>query len=258
MTAPREGGDHAKRAYEDLAPSYDDYAEVFGYEYGQWTATLVAKAEELGLEGDRLLDVGCGTGLSFIPMLERGWRATGCDISPEMLAVARGKVGDRAELVAADMRDLPRLGEFDLVWAVNNPLNYLRDGGELRAALAGMRRNLAPQGMAAFDLVTLRTARAFIGEESVVKSGRAKFTWRRQVRPEEVVPGSVATSRLLVDGDPARSHVHRFRHFPEAEILAAIEAVGLRLVSALGERNGELEPGLDEEAHSQAVYFCRA
>ena len=77
-----EGDDAARRAYDVLAPSYDAFTLGFGYKYETWTATLLAKAEEEGLRGNRLLDVACGTGFSFIPLLERGWEVTGCDISP--------------------------------------------------------------------------------------------------------------------------------------------------------------------------------
>lgn len=44
----------------------------------------------------------------------------------------------------ADTRALPRLGGFDLIWAVNDAVNYLLDVDELQSALAGMRDNLAP------------------------------------------------------------------------------------------------------------------
>jgi len=45
--------------------------------------------------GDTVLDIGCGTGLSFGPLLQRigpAGRIVGVDPSPEMLALARGRV----------------------------------------------------------------------------------------------------------------------------------------------------------------------
>jgi SAM-dependent methyltransferase len=118
MQSPSRGVASAKAAYDAFASAYDDFNHRYMYE--RWTGRLLAKAEEAGREGDRLLDVACGTGLSFLPMLDRGFEVTGCDISPAMVEVARPKAEGRAELVVADMRELPVMGEFDLVWSVDD------------------------------------------------------------------------------------------------------------------------------------------
>ena len=258
MTAAWQGGDATKQAYDVLAPSYDAFTLGFGYKYETWTATLLAKAEEEGLRGNHLLDVACGTGFSFIPLLERGWQVTGCDVSPAMVEGARAKVGDRAELVVADMRELPALGEFDLVWAINTPLNYLLGGKELEATLAGMRRNLAPGGLVLFDAMTLRTARTFFAEQFDVERDGKRFSWKGALDAREVVAGAVGGGRLEEEGEPDRAHDHRMRHFSEGEFRAAIEAAGLNCERVFGESDGQLQPDLDEDDHSVAVYVCRA
>jgi SAM-dependent methyltransferase len=252
-----EGGDAARQTYDALAPSYDDFTLGYGYKYEAWTATVLGQAERDGLQGERLLDVACGTGFSFIPLLERGWRITGCDISPAMVEAARAKVGDRAQLLVADMRELPGLGEFDLIWSINSAMNYLLSTDELSATLVGMRRNLAPQGLVLFDLLSLKTARAFFSGELPVESGAKKFHWRGGLSAEEVVPGAIGGGRLEEEGRPNPAALHRMRHFGEAEVLAAIEAAGLRSVRVLGESEGTLYERLDEEAHPTALYVCR-
>lgn len=255
MTGPPEAGRSAKEAYDACASSYDDFTR--GYMYERWTGRLLAKASEAGVEGDRLLDVGCGTGLSFLPMLDRGWRVTACDISPAMLEVAQAKVGDRAVLLAADMRELPVLGQFDLVWAVNDAMNYLLSVEELEATLAGMRRNLAPAGVVVFDLNTLATYRTFFSAEHVVEQDGRQFVWTGQMSPDEIAPGSISQARFEEKGEEGTAHVHYQRHFPEREVLAAIDAAGFRCVGLFGELDGDLDPGLDEDRHTKAVYLCR-
>lgn len=258
MTAKWEGGDAARQTYEALAPSYDDFTLGYGYRYETWTATLLARAEAEGLRGERLLDVACGTGFSFIPLLERGWRVTGCDLSPAMVEAARAKVGDRAELLVADMRELPDLGEFDLVWSINSAMNYLLSSEELTAALAGMRRNLAPQGLIVFDLLALKTARTFFVEEMPVEREGKKFLWKGMLAADEVAVGTVGGGWLEEEGKPNPAALHRMRHFGESEVLAAIEAAGLRSVRVLGEKDGEIHERLDEEDQPTAVYICGA
>ncbi len=255
MMAPGEAGGSAKEAYDAYASSYDDFNR--GYMYERWTGRLLAKAHEMGLEGDRLLDVGCGTGLSFLPMLDRGWRVTACDISPAMLDVARSKVGEGATLLEADMRQLPALGEFDLIWAVNDAINYLLSVEELKASLAGMLRNLAPSGIVLFDLNTLATYRTFFSNEHVVEQNGRRFVWNGQMSPEDVAPGSMNRARFEAKGESGTAHVHRQRHFSEDEVLTAIDAVGLRSLGVFGELDGDLHPVLDEDLHTKAVYLCQ-
>jgi ubiquinone/menaquinone biosynthesis C-methylase UbiE len=243
-----------KRTYDAFAPAYDEFNK--GYMYERWTGRLLGKAEEAGLQGKRLLDVACGTGLSFVALLERGWQVTGCDISPAMLERARDRVGDAATLVAADMRTLPDLGEFDLIWSLNDSLNYLLSQVELEAALAGMRRNLAPGGIVLFDVNTLTVYRTFFSKEQVVETNGRRLVWKGQMSSAKIEPGSINEAHFEAEGEGAGAEVHRQRHFPEAEVRAALETAGLRCLRVFGELDGDLYPELDEDFHTKAVYLA--
>ena len=145
---------------------------------------LLPKLRLNGLRGRGLLDVGCGTGKSFLPMLERGWEVTGCDISPSMLELARAKAGNAVPLSVADMRELPLFGEFDLVWCSDDAVNYLLSREELEKALSGMRDNLAPGGLLMFDVNALQAYRTFFAEQQRVERGGRRLVWRGQASPE--------------------------------------------------------------------------
>jgi ubiquinone/menaquinone biosynthesis C-methylase UbiE len=248
-------GNQVKQTYDTYAPAYEDFNH--GYMYERWTGRLLEVAEAAGLKGDRLLDIACGTGLSFVTMLERGWKVTGCDISPAMLEIAKEKFGDRAELFVADMRELPDIGEFDLIWAVNDPLNYLLSIEEFEATLDGMRRNLAPEGIALFDINTLVTYRTFFSQEIVVDQNGRQMVWQGKLSPDEVAPGVFAEASFEEVGAEGSAHVHRQRHFSQEEVLAAFEKVGLECIAVYGEQDGVLSPGVDENLHTKAVYLSR-
>jgi len=254
MSAAVDSSDHsAAEAYDAFASAYDAFNHL--YEYTSWTASLLSAAQDEGLQGSRLLDVGCGTGLSFLPMLERGWRVIACDISPAMLDIARAKAGGAAELLVADMRTLPVLGRFDLVWAVNDAANYLLSGSELNQAVRSMARNLDANGRLVFDLNTELAFRLFFrGTHRREVEGRS-FTWRGQQHSDPVSPGQIHEARFEAEGEGI-DHVHRQRHFPEAEVMSVIRGAGLQPLAVLGERDGELERGLDETRHTKAVYIC--
>ena len=248
----------ARDAYEAIAVSYDAFTLGAGaYQYERWTGRLLAAARAYGLVGNRLLDVACGTGLSFIPLLERGWRVTGCDLSPAMLELARAKVGDRAELLVADMRDLPPLGQFDLVWSVNDSLNYLLTDKDLQDTLTSMTQSLARQGVLLFDMNTSLTFKSFFCETFSREFEGDRFIWRGLTAPDSIEPRSIYEARFEAEGSTA-DHVHRQRHFPEPEVRALIESAGLRCLAVLGERDGELEPGLDSPSTRRPCICVRS
>jgi SAM-dependent methyltransferase len=243
----------ARTAYDAFASAYDVFNKA--YQYESWTGKLLAEAQSAGLDGNRLLDVGCGTGLSFVALLDRGFTVTACDISPGMLEIARQRVGDRAELLVGDMRELPDLGEFDLVWAVNDAANYVLSDEELRDSLRSMARNLAPDGVVLFDLNTLLTFKTFFCETQEREVDGQRFLWRGEMEADKIGPGATAEAHFQAEGLDI-DHVHRQHHFPELDVLAAIEEAGLRSRAVLGELEGVLTPGLDESVHTKAVYIA--
>jgi SAM-dependent methyltransferase len=253
--------DHARLAYEALAPGYDDLTR--GHDHAAWTALLEARAVDAGLAGSRLLDVACGTGNTMLPMLERGYDVTGLDVSEAMLAEAERKTGGAARLVAGDMRDLPPLGEFDLIWCLGDAINYLDSEAELTAALAGMRRNLTRDGVVVFDVNTLATFRSLYsstlgvpahdrivlleghGSRALAIGGCAEV-WIDRIEPQG--PGPWTRTRS----------VHRHRHHSHERIRSALDRARFELDAAHGtDLAGGMEAPLDELRHAKAVYTAR-
>lgn len=252
----------AEVAYEAIAPVYDRFTAHHNYE--QWLSSLLEVLEKHGIPGKRLLDVGCGTGKSFIPMLEWGWEVTACDVSPAMVAIARDKVGERAALSVADMRELPAFGEFDLVWCIDDAINYLLGAEEMERALAGMRRNLGPRGLLLFDLNTLLAYRTFFAEEATIEREGVRMTWRGRT-DAEAPPGTLAEASFEAEpldpsaGPPIPPELHRERHFPEAEVRSALERAGLECLDVYGQhQDGIPRQPLDEAQHFKAIYVARA
>jgi SAM-dependent methyltransferase len=258
MTAPPV--DHARRAYDTFAPFYDDF--IAGHENAKWTRMLLEVARSAGLQGRRLLDVACGTGESFVAMLDRGFDVTACDISPAMVAIARDKAGGRATVLEHDMRALPRLGAFDLVWCLGDALNYLHRRDELDAAFAGMAANLAPDGVVVFDVNTLATFRDVFSSLRVLPSAEQVIVLDGQ--GAEALPAGGAAEvwieRLVpVDGERwVRSRsVHHHRHHAPATLEDSLASAGLAVVARHGSTLAGLKPELDEQRHIKAVFAAR-
>ena len=254
--------DPATTAYEAFAPFYDAYTH--SYDHDRWLANLETIAVEAGLHGHRLLDVACGTGKSFMPMLGRGYEVTACDISPGMVERARQRSGlEPTDVFVADMRDLPRLGEFDLATCLDDSLNYVLSEDELERALAGLARNVRPGGFFIFDLNSLTVYETLFSQNAIVATDEAMFCWRGTGEPG-VEPGATCEATIEIFSEnggecwtPACSR-HLQRHHGPALLQELLPMVGFELVELYGQVTGaKLEQPTDENRHLKLVYFCR-
>jgi SAM-dependent methyltransferase len=259
MTAPARH--HAREAYDAFAPHYDVFTAHHDYEL--WMGTLEGLAQQMGLRGRRLLDVACGTGKSFEPFLACGYDVTAADVSPRMLREAERRARGRARLVCRDMRDLPRLGEFDLVCCIDDAINYLDTPEELEATLAGLERNLAADGVVVFDANTLLAYRSFFATATVVRDVDSVLVWDGQT-DADIGPGAPCRAELLAfergtDGDwTCATSTHFQRHHPYDVVAAALASVGLTSVRTYGmHTDGSVDEGFDELGNSKAVYVAR-
>jgi SAM-dependent methyltransferase len=246
--------------YDTFAPFYDAFTAASDYE--TWAREALAAATRHGLAGDSLLDLACGTGKSFLPFLRRGFAVTGCDASSAMLAEAAIKAPE-VELVRRDIRELPSLGSFDLVTCFDDSLNYMLDPGGLAASFRGIAANLAPGGVALFDLNTLRAYRTTFERDSVSERDGTVFAWRGESSPD-FSPGEAATARIDIfaargDGLYERTVTrHEQRHFPRGEVEGLLRDAGLRCVAVYGALDdGPLVEPADESAHLKVLYIAR-
>lgn len=101
-----------------------------------------------------VLDVACGTFSVDLPLVKRGYRVVGRDLSGPMLKVARRNLraaGKDADLQRADMRQLALGRTFDAVLCLGTAFNYLVSMEDVTAALKAFRRHLRPGGLLVLD-----------------------------------------------------------------------------------------------------------
>ncbi len=260
MTAMQPLATSAAETYDALAPFYDELTREHDYE--GWTRHLEETARQFGVRGRKLLDAACGTGKSFLPFLGRGYTVTGCDISPEMVALASAKA-PAADLFVADVRALGRIGSFDLVTCLDDSVNYLTGDGDLDAALASLARNLAPDGVLVFDVNTLSTYRTTFARDMTLDGPEVFLVWRGGCGGDEE-PACIAELVIEAFNETGYGVYERVtsrhiqRHHPRPEVESALAGAGLSAAGVFGQLpDGSLDDLADEHLHHKLVYFAR-
>jgi ubiquinone/menaquinone biosynthesis C-methylase UbiE len=148
------------------------------FEYGPWMPDALGYD---GTSGLRVLDVGCGQGVDVYRYALAGAEATGVDLTPRHVELARAHLaamGVEAEVVQGDAEALPFPDEtFDRV-SSNGVLHHTPD---MPAALREIRRVLVPGG-----------------EARIIVYNRNSFHyWLTQVLYQGVLRGGLVTERSM-------------------------------------------------------------
>jgi SAM-dependent methyltransferase len=147
------------------APYYrDDLAWVHHTGYAGYVANaqrgIVERLREHGLaRGQRVLDVGCGSGLLARALLAEGYAVSGVDASPAMIELARAQApgGEFHSICLPTRRHAGEHGALpaaDAVVSTGHVLNYLDSREDLALALAELAASLPSGGLLAIDLMT--------------------------------------------------------------------------------------------------------
>jgi demethylmenaquinone methyltransferase / 2-methoxy-6-polyprenyl-1,4-benzoquinol methylase len=133
----------ARELFAPLGPTYDRVGATLSLgQDPRWRRFLVSRLPR----GGHVLDAATGTGLVAAELRRRGFRVTGVDQSPEMLAIAHRRFRGDVTLVQASAQALPLDSEsFDHL-TVTYLLRYVADPG---ATLAELARVVRPGGCVA-------------------------------------------------------------------------------------------------------------
>jgi ubiquinone/menaquinone biosynthesis C-methylase UbiE len=105
-------GERTARQYDAMASDYAiDNLESATNAYYERPATISLLGD---VKGKRVLEVGCGAGPLTEWLVDHGADVTAADVSPEMVRLARERVGERATFEVADLEQ---------------PLAFAPDGG---------------------------------------------------------------------------------------------------------------------------------
>ena len=227
------------------APS-DWYVSFFsGLVVDFWIGALppeVTAAEAAFLErhlhtvtGSRVLDVPCGHGRLALALAARGCRVTGIDISEELLEAAEaaqasshipGPVWKRA-----DMRDLPRTGEFDAAFCCGSSFGFLRDEGD-REFLSAVSHALCARGR--FVLDGSKAAECILPafqERRVLERGGIRFESENRY---DARAGRIENRYTLSRGEERETKLASHRVYTASQLCGMLEDAGFAVLDLFG------------------------
>jgi glycine/sarcosine N-methyltransferase len=164
---------------DDVTSFYDQLAVNYHLIFEDWNASIIRQGAILGaiLEREcgpatrmRILDCACGVGTQLLGLAARGFRISGCDLSPRAVQRARleaGKRGLDVQVLTANMMDLNVVTEhdFDAVICMDNALPHLDNDDNLLQALTRIRGKL---GTGKLFMASIRDYDALIQERPLV------------------------------------------------------------------------------------------
>lgn len=159
MSGPNKSQKHswlkeASTISEDVSVYYDDWAENYNEDLKAWEYQAPVEAAKLLKkympESGKILDAGCGTGLTGNALRDVGYKdITGIDISEKSISLAQ-KTGAYSQLEQFDLQNRPfpfKQSEFDAVNCIG-VLTYIKD---LRSLFKEFCRIVRPNGCIVFS-----------------------------------------------------------------------------------------------------------
>ncbi len=139
--------------YTGMARYYDlIYSKIVDYSsQADYLERIIAKHKQQ--RPGTILDVACGTGNYTFVFAKRGWKATGIDISEEMIRIASEKVAKNANprFLKMDMREIALPEGFYVATVLFGGFGYLLDHLDVEKFLASVKRQLSPGALLIFE-----------------------------------------------------------------------------------------------------------
>jgi len=255
-------------AYETLASIYDALMDDVNYE--QWADYIHDQLQKQGCPGNRLLDLGCGTGNITVPLARKGYDITAVDLSAEMLAQAKTKTDalqkcgevlhidwqqqDITELELYDAKD--NFLMFDGVIATFDAFNYILEPEALQFLLQDLADHMNDYGILLFDIQTPYKLRKYLGDNIyTLHRDEVEYVWENHFDEEAQICQMDITFFLRQEHDLYRrvTESHAERVYEPDLLRLWLELSGFDVLGIYQELS---ELPLERDSH-RAVFVAR-
>lgn len=159
-------------------------SDLYSYYYDSLSQPLQTAAEikflsHIFTKKQKLIELGCGSGRTLIPLLQKGYRINGLDLSQSMLAQLRQKllsVKNTSRLFHQDLTKLSLKDKYDGANLSQRTLNFITDPNKQQKALTNISRILKPGARLIINLCPCKPCSVCKSQPQLIKSENFKFT----------------------------------------------------------------------------------
>lgn len=199
--------------YEELSKYYD---RIFPPEQSQ-----IEYISGSAKQGDRILDVACGSGGYTAEIYKKGYKIQACDLDEGMVGAADKRFSELGMEIKVKKADMTRLSdvyteEFDLIYCIGNSIVHLESQEQVYKAVSSMKSLLSGGGklilqimnfdrIKKYDIRELPEIKTADGEISfkryynLLESGRLEFKTTLDVKGQESLKNKVLLLPLTRD-----------------------------------------------------------
>ena len=224
----------------DQHDNNEEYAnpERYDLENEQWKPELPTLLEYAkAAAGSTVLEIGCGTGRTAIPLAENGCRVIGVDLHEGMLELARRKAKAKnveVQWIAGDVSKLHLPSPAGFAYMTGNGFQHFLTNEDQNALLLAVSDNLQSGGVFLFDT-------RFPGQEELMQPETEEY-WRTTVEADGTETKlytiarydaltqiqRYATIRRSADGSEERTRIDLRYTYPQ-ELHRLAEGAGFEL-----------------------------
>ena len=246
-----------------MSESYGAFASVYDLltedvEYAQRGEYFISLIEKFGGKRDGvLLDLACGTGSLSEIFAQKGFRVTGADISPDMLAVAENKrvrSGSNIRYICQDMCELELGQPADVTVCALDSLNHLEGIEEVRTVFEKVYEYTSQGGLFIFDMNTLYKHHEVLADNTFVFDEEEVYlVWQNFLEGDRV---DISLDFFIPD---EKGRYRRFSEdfsetaYPADSISRLLRECGFEVLGLFGENS--LEP--PDDCCERVIYIAK-
>ena len=130
--------------YKEFAKYYDKFYQNKNYEKEVDFLMHFINA------GDKIIDIGCGTGIHASLISKKGFDIDALDLNKEMLDIAKKRLN--SSLYLQNVLNINIDKQYDIIISMFAVINHLKDTSELKKCLSNMKKILKYNGTIIIDL----------------------------------------------------------------------------------------------------------
>ena len=190
-----------------------------------------------------ILDLACGTGRHSIPLSKEGYDVVGLDISPNLLKIAKTRLGS-VQLVRADMRHLPfKPQAFAAAVSMDTSLGYLPAEEDDEESLLELHQTLQKDGILIVDVFNREQLMEKYASKRPVNSKQREYPSFFLSQKRTVNKNGLKLRDLWTICDKADGKTRGFRHivrlYPSKVLQNLLEQAGFTVTRTIGDYEGQ-------------------